>query len=188
MVRIRIVMTSIYYIMTGHPGFLNWETVEDLMEYLNDLIFHRLDGGAPDVVFFNRAYLLTMNNWSNELRVADCKLETLVLARTNWSHFWTNYQPSASAQRSEAVTSASYDLSMLPPDLVERVNQVQSLTRALQSKVDKAATGQKRRDEDNGAAKDGKKGKAGNGKGAGNGKWKKWKPRGGRPAKGGKKQ
>ena len=145
-----MVMTSIYYIMTGHPGFLTWETVEDLMEYLNDLIFHRLDGLAPDVVFFNRAYLLTMNNWSNELRVSDCKLEALVLARTSWSHFWTNYQPSAGHTRSESSSASGYDLSMLPPDLVERVNQVQALTRSLQSKVDRTSGGQKRKYDDDG--------------------------------------
>ena len=75
--RIRIVMSSICYIMMGHPGFLLWETVEELMEYINDLIFHRLDGADPDVQFFNRAYLLTMNHWSNELRVADVQLEAL---------------------------------------------------------------------------------------------------------------
>ena len=159
--------------MTGHPGFLSWGTVEDLLEYLNDLIFHRLDGLAPDVVFFNRAYLLTMNNWSNELRVSDCKLEALVLARTSWSHFWTNYQPSTGQARADTGSTSNYDLSMLPPDLVERVNQVQALTRSLQSKVDRTSGGQKRKyEDDNDDGGQGKKQVKGKGKGKGNKKGK----------------
>ena len=141
-IRIRIVMTSICYIMLGHPGFLSWETVEGLMEYLNELIFHRLDGQRPDIMFFNRAYLLTMNHWSNELRVTDCKLEGLIVARTGWSHFWTNYQPSmrlATEADSSATLSGTYDMSMLPADIVDRIDQVQSLTKQLQSQVDRQA-------------------------------------------------
>ena len=160
--RIRIVMTSIAYIMMGHPGFLSWETFEELMEYFHELIFHRLDGQSPDIMFFNRAYLLTMNHWSNELRVTDCKLEGLITARTGWSHFWTNYQPSVRKASADEETGSAYDMSMLPDDVVERLHQVQALTKSLQGKVDKAEKTKKRNNKgegkgaNKGACKDGK--------------------------------
>ena len=118
------------------------------MEYLNDLIFHRHDGAKPDVRFYNRAYLLTMHHWSNELRISDCKLETLVQARTGWTHFWTNYTPSMSASSSSPAANGPYDMSMLPPDLIERVNQVAQITKSLstlQSRFDKQSNGGEKR-------------------------------------------
>ena len=72
--------------------------------------------------------------------------------------------------------SGSYDLSMLPDDIVTRIDQVQSLTRHLQSQVDKQAgseKGKKRPAADDG---NGAPAKKGNGKGRGkNGGRKGWK-------------
>ena len=118
------------------------------MEHLNDLIIHRLDGANPDVQFFNRAYLLTMNHWSNELRVADVQLEALVHARTGWAHFWTNYSPSSGGRGASSSTDSvggAYYMSMLPPDLYEQVNQMSALTKSLQSKVDRQAVDKTKR-------------------------------------------
>ena len=104
------------------------------MEYVDELIFNRLDGYAPDVAFFDKAYLMTMNYWSNELRTKDnCTLEDMVLARTGWVHFWTNYMPTAGPNG----TGALADVGRLPPDLVDQVNQQQALVRSLQSQLAK---------------------------------------------------
>ena len=115
------------------------------MEYLNELMFHRHDGARPDVRFYNRAYLLTMHHWSQELRVKDCTLETLVQARTGWTHFWTNFTPSVGAGSSSPAGAGAQDMAMLPPDLVERVNAMAQVTKALQSRMDKQAHAEKRR-------------------------------------------
>ena len=70
-------------------------------------------------------------------------------------------------------------MSMLPPDLVERVNQMSALTKSLQSKVDKQGadkSGKRKWDAPNDGSEDikGTKGKA-KGKGKGNGKFKKFR-------------
>ena len=188
--RIRIVMCSICYIMLGHEGFLSLETVENLMEELNDMIFHRLEGGRPDVRFFNRAYLLTMHHWSNQLRLTDCSMESLVLAKTGWIHYWTNYAPSAGASAGSSGAAGAHDLSSLPKDLMERVAHMQTVTKALQSRMDKQAFPAR----DNkraypsaagGADKDNNKNKDGKNKGAGKGGNKK-KPNNYRKGRGNK--
>ena len=182
--RIRIVMCSICYIMLGHDGFLSLETVENLMEELNDLIFHRLEGGRPDVRFFNRAYLLTMHYWSNQLRLTDCSMESLVVAKTGWIHYWTNYTPSSNAAAGSSSASSSHDLSALPKDLMERVAHMQTVTKALQSRMDKQNHANKDNtrsyDSVSGGAdnKDSNKNKDGKNKGAGKGKRKPRKGRG----------
>ena len=43
------------------------------------------------------------------------------------------------------VSTGTYDLSMLPLDLVERVNQMAKVTKALQARMDKQAGGEKRK-------------------------------------------
>ena len=181
--RFRIIMSSVCYIMMAHVGFLNWETTEHLMEYVDELIFNRLDGYAPDVAFFDKAYLMTMNYWSNELRTKDsCTLEEMILARTGWVHFWTNYMPTAGPSNSGAIA----DMNMLPADLVERVNQQQALTRSLQSQLAKkgntATGGGAETPKDAKKKKGGGKGDKGGKQGAG-GKW--WEQAG---KKGGKKR
>ena len=171
--RIRIVMCTICYCMLSVPNFLTWETTENLLEDLNDMIFHRLDSSRPDVRFHNRAYLLTMHQWSNQLRVSDCSLESLVLAKTNWSHFWTNYTPATGAAGSG---SSQNDLSGLPDDLLERINQVTSITKALQSRMDKQQSSLKRNYDSQKSDGEGK-GKGKNKDGKGKKKGPAWKRR-----------
>ena len=73
--------------------------------------------------------------------------------------------------RADSRRASNYDLSMLPPALVERVNQVQALTRSLQSKVDRTSGGQKRKyEDDNNDGGQGKKQVKGKGKGNKKGK------------------
>ena len=140
--RMRIVLFTICYCTIGTPDFFPLQAMEVVIEYLNELIFHRLDAAAPDILFFNRAYLCSMNDWCNNLRTSDKTLKELTEARSSWTHFWTNYSPSSghSGASSSTAPAGQIDMSMLPADLVARLNSTHALARSLQSRADSSAS------------------------------------------------
>ena len=136
--RMRIVTFTICYCMVEVDGFFPLEDQECLMEYLNELMFHRLDQVEPDLPFFNGAWIRTMNDWGKLLRTETTTLKSLVDANTSWTHFWTNYNPSTDfGSRLRASSPDSpMDTSRLPADLVAKVEATYALARSLQSTRD----------------------------------------------------
>ena len=151
--RIRCLMSTIAFCMIEDKTWLPYEKVESFMDYLNDLMFNRLDDKEPDLAFFNRAYLCTMNEWQQTIRNGSVSLGTLIEQRSVWSHYWTNYSPSSSSSSRSlnAGPSGHIDMAMLPPDLVQKINNSWSLVRSLQSKGDNnGAANRPARDNDDG--------------------------------------
>ena len=76
-----------------------------------------------------------MNEFCTAIRNHDVTMKSLTEARSSWSHYWTSYSPEIGNQK---AIGDKIDLNMLPPDLVQKVQQSWSLVRELQSKNDKS--------------------------------------------------
>ena len=96
-----------------------------------DLIFRFRGKDNQGVLFFNRAYLMMMNEFCLDIRQNDRTLKSCVEARASWSLYWTN-----TGAVEGTSSSAAVDMTMLPPDLLANMNQTQSLVKALQSQAD----------------------------------------------------
>ena len=63
-----------------------WFGYEDFnlfLDYLYDIIFRPRNEGRPPVVFFNRAYICTMNEFCTAIRNHDVTMRSLTEARSS---------------------------------------------------------------------------------------------------------
>ena len=147
--RMQAVFSTVCYIMAKkkEPDWFGFEDVEGFMHYLRELLFKKYNGQRPSVAFFNRAYLTMMNEFCTEIRNYDVSLRDLIQGRSKWTHYWTNWTADADSERS-ASTPGRMDMSMLPDDLVQKVQQAWSLARSNQSRLDSDKGPRKRKQSD----------------------------------------
>ena len=137
--RIQAVFYSICYIMCAVKDWFPYEDLLVFLDTIHDLIYRRVDGNAPDVGWYNRAYLCSMDFFCNSIKLKGSTLVALTGNIGAWSHYWTHYVPYAGPGRSESGSApGGPDVSMLPSDLIQRVQQTWSIIKSLQSDRDKA--------------------------------------------------
>ena len=141
--RFRALFSSITYVSVGNPNWFSLSDCEQLCDTVLAYLNQRFNKARPPVEFYQNAYIQTMNVWVNEVRTNSKPLKEAVAATSNWSHFWTIYNPSqfqtqkgqGQGRMQQAATSSG--VPDLDREVASELKRYKELTSKLQSERDR---------------------------------------------------
>ena len=88
--RARAWFMTIAYVSIRRTGFLSLQAAIFASEKIMSLCLRTTDGVAPPIHFLVTAWAATISFFSEQVRVQNVTLESLVRSTGAWEHFWNN--------------------------------------------------------------------------------------------------